>query len=138
MRLRHLFLLGAGLAGPLAAERDPFWPIDYQPRTNRPSPSPVLDATQKPTEIVRPRALTDEELRELERQESMRIQQTLKRQGTMISDKGILVNLEGRWVGIGDTLTLEVGGNSYRLEILKLTADNIELKARRITVEPQP
>ena len=86
------------------------------------------------------RELTDEELRELARKESERIRQTLNRKATMIAGDKIYAYVQNKWVTTGDVITVQVLGNSYRLEILNLTTDNIELEAHRAIapLQPQP
>ena len=86
------------------------------------------------------RELTDEELRELARKESERIRQTLNRKATMIAGDKIYAYVQNKWVTTGDVITVQVLGNSYRLEILNLTTDNIELEAHRVIapLQPQP
>jgi len=110
--------------------RDPFWPIGYTPESSRPAPQVETETEDaEPAPVVR--ELTDEELRELARTEADRIRQTLRHQATMTTGNRIFALLEGKWVTVGDTLDVEVHGNTYRLEILQLTADNIELEAHR-------
>ncbi|MDA3873329.1 MAG: hypothetical protein PF795_05155, partial [Kiritimatiellae bacterium] len=110
-------------------ERDPFWPIGYDPaKAAIREKSETEKSAPKEAEPEAP-TLSDEQLRQLARDESERIRQDLKRKGTMIAGDRIFAYLQDKWVAIGDTLTVEVEGNTYRLEILHLTSDNIELEA---------
>jgi len=115
-----------------ALARDPFWPIGYYggiQDVEEVEVEQVVQPVEKPEK--KGRELTDEQLRELARRESERIRQTLVRKGTMIAGNKIYAYVQNKWLTVGDVLTVEVEGNSYRLEILNLTSDNIELEAHR-------
>ena len=117
--------------------RDPFWPIGYNGGGEVSAPMAPQETARQPTVT---RELTDEELRDLARKEAERIRQTLNRKATMIAGDKIYAYVQNKWVTTGDVLTVEVLGNSYRLEILNLTSDNIELEAHRAIapLQPQP
>jgi hypothetical protein len=118
--------------------RDPFWPIGYQGGGEVAVVQTAVKPAQRTAEPSR--ELTDEELRELARKESERIRQTLNRKATMIAGDKIYAYVQNKWVTTGDVITVQVLGNSYRLEILNLTTDNIELEAHRAIapLQPQP
>jgi len=107
--------------------RDPFWPIGYQSGGGL-TAQQVEKIDQEPNQT---RQLSDEELRELARKEAERIRQTLDRKGTAIMGDRIYAHVQGKWVTQGETIDVEVMGNTYRLKITKLTSDNIELEAHR-------
>jgi hypothetical protein len=126
MRRLTLFLL---LITALSAfsERDPFWPIGYTPASSRPEPdeeTPDPDAPET-------RELTDEELRRLAEQEAEKIKEILDRKATAVFGGKVHALINGNWVSQGDSLTVEVLGNSYRLQIITLTTENIELQPHR-------
>lgn len=110
--------------------RDPFWPIGYHEgeEAETVAPTPAQPVAPMPAET---RELSEEELRELARMEAERIRQTLNRKATMIAGDKIYAYVQNKWVTTGDVITVQVRGNSYRLEILNLTSDNIELEAHR-------
>lgn len=137
MRNLLVFVLWIGLGISVSAQsapvkRDPFWPIDYHPEKAVTQGTP--DAPETPHTVpnapqTETTPLTDDELRQLALDESERIRQTLRRQATMTTGNRIYAYVQNKWVTAGDTLTVEVQGNTYRLEILHLTSDNIELEA---------
>jgi hypothetical protein len=99
----------------------------------------------QPVEKIEPEVrkapqLSDDQLRELARKESERIRQTLDRKGTAIMGNRIYAYVQGKWVTEGETIDVEVTGNTYRLKITKLTSDNIELEAHRAaeTLQSKP
>jgi len=120
-----LFILcAASFAG--ARERDPFWPIGYTGVKAPAVPSAVPESTPEPA-----RELTDEELRRLAEQEAAKIKEILDRKATAVFGGRVHALVNGRWVTQGDALTVQTLGNTYRLKILKLTTDNIELEPHR-------
>ena len=128
MTLRTSILIMTCWIGCAAAEsRDPFWPIGYTrdsaPRIENPGEEA---APAQPT-----RVLTDEELRKLAEQEANKIKEILDRKATAVFGGRVHALVNGRWVTRGDSLTVETLGNTYRLEILTLTTDNIELEPHR-------
>jgi hypothetical protein len=130
-----LCILGAGAAMAQGA-RDPFWPIGYTPG------APSLAPTNPTTPVEQATAaLTPKQLQELAEKEAQEIRQTLKkqgRQGTAFFNNRFSAYYQGRWVSVGDSITVDVNGTKYRLEILQLTHDNIELEAHRMAESPQP
>lgn len=113
----------------IPSKRDPFWPIGYDPA--KAAVRDIPEVTSSDVKEVKPEAppLTEDELRQLALDESERIRQTLRRQATMTAGDRIFAYVQNKWVAAGDTLTVEVDGNTYRLEIITLTSDNIELEA---------
>lgn len=128
MKLSLLLFILLLLSGRVMLQaRDPFWPIGYQGSGT----APVERMTPSQPAAEPSRELTDEELRDLALKESERIRQTLNRKATMIAGDKIYAYVQNKWVTTGDVITVQVLGNSYRLEILNLTTDNIELEAHR-------
>jgi hypothetical protein len=136
--MKHLVSIGVAVsafwillpAESTRVQRDPFWPIGYSPA------EPAIRETPPPVEKVPEPAtptLTDEALRQLALDEAERIRENLAKKGTMITGDRIYAYVNDKWVTIGDTLTVEVRGNSYQLEILNLTSNNIELEAHPTT-----
>jgi len=118
-----------------AGKRDPFWPFDFQP--GHEDPPPVLKPVPRPEETVQ--ALTQAEIEKLAREESERIRDSLERRGTMNMAGNIYAYVQGRWVTIGDTITVTVGGQDYRLLISRLTTNDIVLEPHRIPpTSPNP
>lgn len=117
-----LFLMITALSA--FSERDPFWPIGYKPASAEPQ------ATEEP-EAPATRELTDEELRRLAEQEAEKIKEILDRKATAVFGGKVHALINGTWVSQGDSLTVEVLGNSYRLHITTLTSENIELQPHR-------
>lgn len=117
------------LAEDTAPLRDPFWPIGYQPAGD---PVPETPATEADPDPEAPRTLTDDELRALARDEAERIRESLVRRGTMTAGDRIYAHIQGRWVTVGDSFTVDVGGRQYRLLITRLTSNNIELEPHRV------
>ena len=105
--------------------RDPFWPIGFTPgQSDSPETAPATQAE--------PVTLTDEQLRELAREEARNIQASLENQGIASMGGRIYGYIQGRWVTVGDSFTLQVLGREYRLLITRLTATEIELEPFRI------
>jgi len=123
------------LCASIQAARDPFWPIEYEPgQAVKPE-----DKTQDPPENPQTRALTDEEMRQLAREEQERIRNVIQSQGHMVAGDRIYVYLQNEWLTTGDSFIVEVRGKRYRLEITSLTKDNtITLKTHRATESPKP
>jgi len=113
------------------AERDPFWPIGYKPAQDKPE-KVVEKEAEKPKA---PRELTDEELRLLAEQEAQKIKEILDRDGTAVFGGKVHALINGNWVSKGDTLTIEALGNTYRLQIITLTTNNIDLKPQRTQIK---
>ncbi|MGA0332662.1 MAG: hypothetical protein ACO3N7_00325 [Kiritimatiellia bacterium] len=122
-----LLIVGFSLLPLWAQGRDPFWPIGYTGGVRE--TVPVVEPQVQAPKVGR--ELSDDELRELARKESERIRQSLERKGTMIAGNKIYAYVGEKWVTTGDMLSVQVEGNLYRLEILSLTSDNIELEAHR-------
>ncbi|MCC5850747.1 MAG: hypothetical protein JJU29_21880 [Verrucomicrobia bacterium] len=123
---------------PATVRRDPFWPIGYVPKSDH---EPVQAPVEEPEETLAAPALTEEELRALARAEAERIRQTLERDRTATARMGTRIEtlIHGRWVGVGDSFSVEVDGRQYRLLITKLTTDNIELEPHRVPrITPNP
>jgi hypothetical protein len=138
MKFSHtLFIILTASSLGIARGRDPFWPIGYDGK-KEPVKEAAVETRKVEPEAPRERVLSDDELRELARKESERIRQTLDRKGTMIAGGRIYAYVQEKWVTTGDVITVEVLGNSYRLEILNLTTDNIELEAHRAAGSLQP
>ena len=116
--------------------RDPFWPIGYVPKSNeQPEPAPQ----EEPKEVISAPVLSEAELRALALAEAERIRQTLERSGTATMRGRISALVQGRWVSVGDSFSVEVEGREYRLIITKLTTDNIELEPHRVPrITPNP
>ncbi len=135
-RLPLLFLCALGFSA-ARAERDPFWPIGYQPNgTVVARPSTGVSEAPLPQ-----RVLTPEEMEKLAEQESLRIQQSLRQQGgraIVRFGNQVKALINGELVGVGDTLSVDVGGQHYRLRITRLTFDEIKLEPFRIAEEPKP
>jgi hypothetical protein len=139
-------LITALLSLNLKAQRDPFWPIGYSPSAEEPSPQ-VAETPPPPAptpEAVR--ELTDEELKELARQESERITQSFKERSTnAVATMGgktyahvgsdMLVSKK-KWVSEGDFFIIKIAGQSYRMDVVKLTRTSIELEPRRLPQTP--
>ncbi len=119
----------------IAANRDPFWPIGWDPSQEVVEVEPTPSApTPTPTPEVR--ELTDEELRQLAKEEAERIRSTLTRDATMIANGKVFAFIGGNWVSKGDNFEVEVMGRTYRLEILSLSAEDIQLEAHRMDEAP--
>lgn len=134
--LMMLLLAGVGISVQAETEpvkRDPFWPIGYDPAKAAVRAASTTPESEAPE--IKPEApiLTDEELRKLAQDEAERIRQSLRHQATMTAGNRIFAYIQNKWVTAGDTLTVEVRGNTYRLEILHLTSDNIQLEAHATT-----
>lgn len=123
----RILIVGCSLLPLWVQGRDPFWPIGYTGGVQETAPvaEPLVQAPKVGRE------LSEDELRELARKESERIRQSLERRGTMIAGNKIYAYVGEKWVTTGDMISVEVEGNLYRLEILNLTSDNIELEAHR-------
>lgn len=131
--MRSLLPLAAlALALSLPAEppplRDPFWPLGFNPGH---SASPGPPEAAEPAPVV----LSDEELRELAREEARNIQASLETQGIVSMRGRIYAFIQGRWVTVGDTFNTQVLGREYRLRITRLTATDIELEPFRIPTQ---
>lgn len=111
--------------------RDPFWPIDYTGNTPAPK-APEVEAAPTPEPS---RELTDQELRRLAEQEASKIKEILDRKATAVFAGRVHALVNGKWVTAGDSLIVEALGNTYRLQIITLTTDNIELEPHR-SAEP--
>ncbi|MCC5844490.1 MAG: hypothetical protein JJU05_09585 [Verrucomicrobia bacterium] len=110
--------------------RDPFWPIGFTPGHDTPAAGP------EPVEPeAAPVVLSDDELRELAREEARNIQASLETQGIAIMGGRIYGFIQGRWVTVGDSFTTQVLGREYRLLITRLTATEIELEPFRIPTQ---
>lgn len=133
-----LFIAGLGglavICNAQVNSRDPFWPIGY----NGPDKPVEIRPTPTPTPPPITRELTDEELRELARQEAEKIRQSLVRKGTMKTGNKIYAYVQTKWVSKGDNFFVEVLGRKYRLEIIQLTEDNIQLEPHRVKVDSTP
>jgi len=112
------------------SDRDPFWPIGYSPEGLAPPPQEKPEAAETPQPQAA-RQLTDEELNKLAEQEAAKIKEILDRKATAVFGGKVHALVNGEWVSVGDSITVKVLGNSYRLEILKLTPNNIELEPHR-------
>ena len=138
MRLLVLPFIALTLAFPhaLPAEdtvpRDPFWPIGFTPGQNTP---PEADTPEAPPPEPVAVVLSDEELRELAREEARNIQASLETQGIAVMGGRVYGFIEGRWVTVGDSFTKNVLGREYRLLITRLTATEIELEPFRIPTQ---
>lgn len=112
--------------------RDPFWPLGYTPGQDAPeTAAPEVDQPAAPEPVV----LSDEELRELAREEARNIQASLETQGIAVMGGRIYGYIQGRWVTVGDSFTITVMGREYRLLITRLTATEIELEPFRIPTQ---
>lgn len=136
IRILPLFLaLLTGIsAGPALARRDPFWPIGYRPAEAREPSRPAAEPEAPPPPAEEARSLTDAELGQLVREEAERIRRT----ATMQTGNQIYAYVQNKWVTVGDSFTVEVLGKKYRLKILGLTEENIELEPHRIGEQPPP
>jgi hypothetical protein len=121
-----LFILFIGVSMVVSA-RDPFWPIGYT-GVQKTEPPEEIPKTPAPEPI---RVLTDEELNRLAVEQEAKIKESLDRKATMVSNGKVHAFVNGSWVSVGDSLTIRVLGNTYRLEILTLTTDNIKLEPHR-------
>jgi hypothetical protein len=110
--------------------RDPFWPLGFTPGSTTQPDAPEQEAP--PPEAI---PLTDEELRELAREEARNIQASLETQGIAVMGGRIYGFIQGRWVTVGDSFTTTVLGRDYRLLITRLTATEIELEPFRIPTQ---
>ena len=126
MKQFHLFIV-VFCVNQVVAARDPFWPIGYTPTSSAPVQATVPDPQPDRTS----RELTDEELADLARQETMKIKEILDRKATAVFGGKVHALVNGDWVSVGDSITVKTLGNTYRLKILTLTVDNIELEPHR-------
>jgi hypothetical protein len=118
-----------------AGQPDPFWPFGFQPANH--DPHPVAQPAVLPDEPVR--ALTREEIEARLREESENIRARVKRTGTLTMAGNIYAYVQERWVTIGDSVSVTVGGQEYRLLITRLTTNDILLEPHRIpstTINP--
>jgi hypothetical protein len=116
-----------GITTSVVTARDPFWPLDYNASPSRPE---VQEEPEDPN-TPPPRELTDAELRALARQEAEKIKESLDRKATAVFGGKVHALVNGNWVSQGDSLTVRALGNTYRLQIMTLTPDNIELQPHR-------
>ncbi len=126
-----LFLL---CLSPYAELRDPFWPLGFQPSAEE---TPGIPQNQTPAHAP-VRVLSQAEVEKLAREEAERIRNTLERRGTMEIAGNIYAYVQERWVTIGDTITVAVDGQEYRLLITRLTRNDIDLEPHRITPTTNP
>lgn len=127
------------------AERDPFWPIGFHPRDLEPTPTPPPNNTEPvPTpEVVR--KLTDAELEKLAQEEARRISESFQRRATMqtggkifvyVDGKNIVVRNNNPWLSQGDHFFIEIHGQRYRMDVVRLTKTRIQLEPNRVTKKP--
>lgn len=114
------------------AQRDPFWPIGY---TGSETPAPPEAEPEEPAP-VQTRELTDAELKRLAEEEAVKIKQILDRKATAVFGGNVHALVNGKWVKVGDSITVTTLGNTYRLEIIALTTDNIALEPHRSPAGP--
>jgi len=134
-----LMLSTYGLTLPLQAQfRDPFWPIGENPTPQQATPDPK-EEPEEPEENA-PRELTDEELREQARQLAEEISQSFTRKATMVTNNRIYAHVgtenivsKNPWVTQGDHFVVEILGNRYRMKVVKLTRNQIELEPYRVS-----
>ncbi|GEM_PF-1003375 len=127
------------------AERDPFWPIGFDPDDLKPTPTPT-EAPQGPRptpEVVR--QLTDEELEALALEEARRISESFRRRATMQTGGKIFAHVEGEnitvlgnnpWLAEGDYFFIELHGKRYRMDVVRLTKTRIQLEPHRVSSQP--
>jgi len=118
-----------------AGPRDPFWPFGFQPANH--DPHPVAQPAALPEEPVR--VLTRAEIEARLREESENIRARVKRTGTLTMAGNIYAYVQERWVKIGDSISVTVGGQEYRLLITRLSTNDILLEPHRIpstTINP--
>jgi len=113
----------------LFSEPDPFWPIGYRIPSPTPTPEPGVTKAQ---ETEPKRMLTDAELRALAQAEAEKIKEILDRDGTAVFGGRVHALVNNNWVSVGDTITVQSQGETFRLKIISLTTDNIDLKPERI------
>lgn len=129
----------SGLASALvlvanAAEntRDPFWPIGYH-GPELPTPTPRPGATPTPKVI---QTLSPEEITEILNKKIAEAKSKLRTQGTFIHGDKVMMYIENGWRKQGDLIPVRIEGITpgveYRLQILKLTEDTIEMKPVRV------
>jgi hypothetical protein len=125
--------------------RDPFWPIGKNPTQPTPAPTPEFDPTDPEAEdsASEPRELDDEELRERTQVLADQISKSFTRRATMVTNGKIYAHVgkknivsKNPWVTEGDHFIIELLGNRYRMEVVKLTRNHIELEPHRVTSSP--
>jgi hypothetical protein len=73
--------------------------------------------------------LTDAKYLELVRKEEDRIvKEVLNRKATAVFSNDIYMHMHKQWLTEGDSFEIQDQGNTYQLEIVRLTKENIELK----------
>jgi hypothetical protein len=119
--------------------RDPFWPIGEVPIQKESTPEVVTESPE-PVQENTPRQLTDEELREQAEKLSEQISQSFTRRATMVTNGKIYAHVgtenivsKNPWVTQGDHFVIEILGNRYRMEVVKLTRSQIELEPYRVS-----
>lgn len=128
--MRHLLTgLSFLLTVSLFSEVDPFWPIGYKDTPSEPTPTPT--ALEEPQPQPEP-TLTDADLRALALKEAEKIKEILDRDGTAVFGGRVHALVNNNWVSVGDTITVQSQGETFRLKIISLTTDNIDLKPERI------
>ena len=122
--------------------RDPFWPIGENPTVPTPTPVPDIDPSDAEPQPAEPRELTDEELREQARQLSQRISDTFTRskKAVMVANGNIYAHVGKKhlvssnpWVTQGDEFVIELQGIRYRMKVVTLTRNHIELEPHRVS-----
>jgi hypothetical protein len=118
--------------------RDPFWPIGENPIV--PEATPVPEEAPVEPEDDSDRELTDEELREQARQLAKQISESFTRRATMVTNGRIYAHVgtedlvtKNPWVTQGDHFVIEILGSRYRMEVVKLTRNHIELEPYRVS-----
>ena len=113
-----LSILVSVFACTLFADRDPFWPIDHVPSGQ--NPPPEIDKPEEPKPGLSPE--------ELKAKTERQIKEALNRKATVVKNGKVSALVNGKLVSQGDTLTVKSEGQTFRLKVKILTADNIVLE----------
>lgn len=125
--------------------RDPFWPIGENP--SKPEATPVPPPPEVPEEEPEeaPRPLTDDELRREAQKLADEITKSFTRRATGYMNGRIVAYLQSEkivssspWVSKGDIFEIELRGQRYRMKVVTLTTNHIELAPQRLSATSAP
>lgn len=146
--IRWMSLLTVGVVGMGVvtgqALRDPFWPIGEDPTVVEVTPEPTPE--EEPEVEEEPSGeLTDEELRREAQKLADEITESISSKGIGEINGEIVVYLtsdkivsRSSWVSEGEHFLIELNGQRYQMDVVKLTRNHIELAPKRLSATSSP
>ena len=106
--------------------RDPFWPIDYIPESERVVEEVIeeVDPEEEKAEL----AAQQEKARIVGLERHRQLASLLSIDGFVRGGRDLLVYINGRIVGAGDVLQVAYKGDDYRFTVLSVTDTEISLE----------